>query len=75
VEDEVVDESQDFVWQVLWQLSDERKTEPSLATPLGNPRDLLVEGPIEFDTLSGKILNSKPASSLLHREYCKGWSL
>jgi predicted dehydrogenase len=35
----------------------------------------LVEGPIEYDTLSGKILNSKPASNLLHREYRKGWSL
>ena len=35
----------------------------------------LVEGPIEYDTLSGEILNSKPASNLLHREYRKGWSL
>src|SRR5207245_7071550 len=35
----------------------------------------LVEGPIDYDTLSGKILNSKPASKLLHREYRKGWSL
>jgi predicted dehydrogenase len=35
----------------------------------------LVEGPIEYDTLSGKILNSKPASNLLHRKYRKGWSL
>ena len=35
----------------------------------------LVEGPIEYDTLSGKILNSKPASNLLHRKYGKGWSL
>ncbi len=35
----------------------------------------LVEGPIEYDTLSGKILNSNPASHLLHREYRKGWSL
>jgi predicted dehydrogenase len=35
----------------------------------------LVEGPIDYDTLSGKILNSKPASSLLHRKYRKGWSL
>jgi len=35
----------------------------------------LVEGPIEYDTLSGKILNSKPARKLLHREYRKGWSL
>ena len=35
----------------------------------------LVEGPIEYDTLSGRILNSKPARNLLHREYRKGWSL
>lgn len=35
----------------------------------------LVDGPIEYDTLSGKILNSQPASELLHREYRKGWSL
>ena len=35
----------------------------------------LVEGPLEYDTLSGKILNSKPAQQLLHREYRKGWSI
>jgi predicted dehydrogenase len=35
----------------------------------------LVEGPIEYDTLSGEILNSKEASRLLHREYRKGWQL
>ncbi|MBL9134932.1 MAG: Gfo/Idh/MocA family oxidoreductase [Verrucomicrobiales bacterium] len=35
----------------------------------------LVEGPLEYDTLSGKILNSKPASALLHRKYRKGWAL
>jgi predicted dehydrogenase len=35
----------------------------------------LVEGPIEYDTLSGEILNSKAASNLLHREYRAGWSL
>jgi hypothetical protein len=35
----------------------------------------LVEGPIEYDTLSGKILNSRAARKLLHREYRKGWSL
>ena len=35
----------------------------------------LVEGPIEYDTLSGEILNSKVASALLHREYRKGWTL
>lgn len=35
----------------------------------------LVEGPIEYDTLSGKIMNSPAASALLHREYRKGWTL
>ena len=35
----------------------------------------LVDGPIEYDTLSGEILNSKAGSNLLHREYRKGWSL
>lgn len=35
----------------------------------------LVEGPLEYDTLSGHILNSNAASNLLHREYRKGWSL
>ena len=35
----------------------------------------LVEGPLEYDTLSGNILNSTPASHLLHREYRQGWSL
>jgi hypothetical protein len=35
----------------------------------------MVEGPIENDTLSGKILNSKPASNLLHRQYRRGWKL
>jgi predicted dehydrogenase len=35
----------------------------------------LVEGPVEYDTISGRILNSKPAAELLHREYRKGWSL
>lgn len=35
----------------------------------------LVEGPIEYDTLSGRILNSNDASELLHREYRKGWAL
>ncbi|HAV63376.1 MAG TPA: hypothetical protein DCY13_13545 [Verrucomicrobiales bacterium] len=34
-----------------------------------------VEGPIEYDTLSGQILNSSPAAELLHREYRKGWTL
>jgi hypothetical protein len=35
----------------------------------------LVEGPIEYDTLSGEILNSPEASRFLHREYRKGWSI
>jgi hypothetical protein len=35
----------------------------------------LLKGPINYDTLSGKILNSKPASNLLHRKYRKGWTL
>lgn len=35
----------------------------------------LVEGPLEYDTLSGRILNSPAASHLLHREYRKGWAL
>ncbi|MBM3823434.1 MAG: Gfo/Idh/MocA family oxidoreductase [Verrucomicrobia bacterium] len=35
----------------------------------------LVEGPLEFDALSGKILNSTAASALLHREYRAGWTL
>ena len=35
----------------------------------------LVEGPIEYDALSGKVLNSKPASALLQTTYRKGWVL
>jgi hypothetical protein len=35
----------------------------------------LVEGPIEYDALSGKVLNSKTASALVHRQYRKGWAL
>jgi len=35
----------------------------------------LVEGPIEYDTVSGHITNSKQANALVHREYRKGWSL
>ena len=35
----------------------------------------LVEGPLEYDTISGRILNSKLANQLLHREYRKGWRL
>lgn len=35
----------------------------------------LVEGPLEYDTLSGRILNSERAHQLLHREYRRGWTL
>jgi len=35
----------------------------------------LVEGPFEYDALSGKVLNSKATSALLHRQYRKGWVL
>jgi hypothetical protein len=35
----------------------------------------LVEGPVEYDTLSGQVLNSQLANSLIHREYRKGWVL
>ncbi len=35
----------------------------------------LVQGPIDYDTLSGRILNSPAAGALLHREYRKGWSI
>jgi hypothetical protein len=35
----------------------------------------LVEGPVEFDTVSGKVLNSETANGLLHRAYRPGWTL
>ncbi len=35
----------------------------------------LVPGPIEYDTLSGRILNSDRAAELLHRPYRDGWKL
>ena len=35
----------------------------------------LVEGPVEYDALSGKVLHSRTASALLHRKYRKGWVL
>jgi predicted dehydrogenase len=35
----------------------------------------LVPGPIEYDTLSGRILNSDAAAQLLHRPYREGWTL
>ncbi len=36
---------------------------------------VLVPGVLEYDTVSGRILNSKPADALLHREYRKGWKI
>jgi hypothetical protein len=35
----------------------------------------LVEGPLEYDTVTGRILNSPRANELLHRKYRPGWSL
>jgi predicted dehydrogenase len=35
----------------------------------------LVEGPLEYDTVSGRILNSERAAQLLHRPYRGGWVL
>ena len=35
----------------------------------------LVEGPLEYDTISGRILNSPAADKLLHRDYRAGWAL
>lgn len=35
----------------------------------------LVEGPLEYDTLNGRVLNSKEGDRLLHRDYRKGWVL
>ncbi len=35
----------------------------------------LIEGPVDYDTLSGKILNSRAANALLHRDYRRGWSI
>ncbi|MBL9126561.1 MAG: Gfo/Idh/MocA family oxidoreductase [Verrucomicrobiales bacterium] len=35
----------------------------------------LVEGPLEYDTVSGRILNSERGQQLLHRPYRPGWSL
>jgi len=35
----------------------------------------LVEGPVEYDPISGKLLNSTKASELLHRTYRKGWTI
>lgn len=35
----------------------------------------LVEGSLDYDVVGGRILNSRKANGLLHREYRKGWSL
>lgn len=35
----------------------------------------LVEGPCEYDTVSGRILNHEAAARLLHRTYRPGWTL
>ena len=35
----------------------------------------LVEGRLEYDTVSGRILNSNRANRLLHRDYRKGWTI
>jgi len=35
----------------------------------------LVEGPVEYDALTGQIPNSQAAAALLHRPYRAGWTL
>jgi len=35
----------------------------------------LVEGSLEYDPLSGRVLNSEAADQLMHRDYRQGWSL
>jgi predicted dehydrogenase len=35
----------------------------------------LVDGPVEYDTVSGRVLNSALADGLLHRRYRRGWAL
>jgi predicted dehydrogenase len=35
----------------------------------------LFEEALEYDTISGRILNSKSAGRLLHRDYRRGWTL
>ncbi len=35
----------------------------------------LIEGPLEYDTLRGRILNSPAGNRLLHRRYRSGWTL
>jgi len=35
----------------------------------------LVEGPLDYDIISGHILNSESANQLIHRPYRSGWKL
>ena len=35
----------------------------------------LFEEALEYDTISGRILNSKSAGRLLHRDYRRGWTI
>jgi len=35
----------------------------------------LVEGPLEYDIISGRILNSERANQLIHRPYRAGWTI
>ena len=35
----------------------------------------LVEGPVEYDALSGKVHHPRTARALAHRDYRKGWVL
>jgi hypothetical protein len=35
----------------------------------------LVEGPVEYDAINGKVLNSDTAGALIHRQYRSGWVL
>jgi predicted dehydrogenase len=35
----------------------------------------MVEGPLDYDTITGRIVNSPKADALVHRPYRPGWSL
>jgi len=35
----------------------------------------LVEGPFDYDVVSGRVLNSERAQALVHRQYREGWIL
>jgi predicted dehydrogenase len=35
----------------------------------------LLEGPLDYDTISGRILNHERANALIHRDYRPGWVL